>query len=189
MPTKLKLSTKCNKRWKVPWPWGWAIGLFLVAVVGASCAPIRPSASQSQPTPTASASIASRSATPGGICDAVSPTQLSAITGQSTAIDIGSSNADACTYAVGSASTAASYFILLRLEDGFSDLAGVRSAFGGGQEISGFADGAYWSSAVHVLWFETHGALYAVQLTNFDEQAGDALALARAVAEAALTNL
>jgi hypothetical protein len=124
------------------------------------------------------------------MCQVLTIEQIASIAGQPAAIDTHSSNIDTCTYAIGGPSSVASSFeVTLRTEDVFEDLATAREAFAGGQDLPGVGNGAYWSPTVEVLWFQTGGRLLAVQLVNFDDSQGDALAIARAVAEAAVTKL
>jgi hypothetical protein len=122
------------------------------------------------------------------MCGALSADEVASLVGQPAAVDATSSTTDTCTFAVGKAGTG-SYFIALRREKGFEDLDTARQAFAGGEDVTGLADKAYWSPAVDVLWFETSGRLFAVQLVNFPDRPGDALSAAHAVAGAALPRL
>jgi hypothetical protein len=165
------------------------LSLLLVAV---ACQPAGPGATRSAATTAPSATVAASSASSGSgeICQALSAAGVASLVGQPAIVDATSSNADTCTFTVGEGGAGAgSYFIALRRERGFEDLATAKEAFAGGQDVPGLADQAYWSQDVDVLWFDTKRVVFAVQLIDFPENQGDALALARAVAEAALPKL
>jgi hypothetical protein len=139
-------------------------------------------------TPSAAPTFSSPAAI--GLCAVLSAEAVSSIAGKTALVDPTSSNAETCTYTVGeSNSIGATFVVAIRTEEGFEDLAAVRQTFAGGQDIGAVGDDAYWSPQVHVLWFVTHGALYAVQLLNFPGQPEEALALARAIADRALASL
>lgn len=163
-----------------------------VAVLAAACQPFGPGATESPATIAPTPTVAASTVSPGsaGVCAALSPAQVSSLVDQPALVDETSSNAEVCTFAVGKdAASAPTYFIALRREQALEDVAAAKQAFAGGEDVSGLADQAYWSPEVDVLWFETKGELFAVQLINFNDELGDALAVARAVATAALPTL
>lgn len=159
------------------------VGLVLVAAACRSGAPPQsPVAETAPPTP---GETTVPSPVQAEMCRLVTVEDMASIAGQPAAIDAASSNVATCTYVFGASSASPSYEIALRTEDVFDGLATAKAAFAGGQDVPDLGDGAYWSPTVETLWFKAGDSLLAVQLLGFDPQ-GNALAIARAVAEAAL---
>lgn len=167
--------------------WTALIALALVAVACRAGDPLRSPASATDGPSTAGETTVPSPAQV-EMCGLVTLEEIASIAGRPAAIDAASSNADTCTYAVGATSASSSYEITLRTEDVFDDLATAKAAFAGGQDVPDLGNGAYWSPTVETLWFKAGERLLAVQLLSFDPQ-GSALAIARAVAQAALGKL
>ena len=163
-----------------------ALSIVLLAL---ACQGFGAGATETLATITPSPTVVASTASPGslGMCGVLSAEEVASVVAQPAAIEATSSNADTCTFVIGNGPSG--YFIALRREQGFEGIVAAKEAFAGGEDVLALADQAYWSPEVDVLWFLTNGDLFAVQLINFRDELGDALAVSRAVAETALPKL
>jgi hypothetical protein len=174
------------------------IATVLVAVsLAVSCTPpfAQPSPS---PSPTQSPVVAPASPSPAeapratptprppvaiSLCDRIVPDQLAQIIGHSASTVSEATTDMACTYRVGDPAAGTGFDVIVRTEDAFDDLEAVRQVFSDGHDVEVAGTGAYWVPMLPALWFNVDGDLHAVQLIQFDEADGDALALSTGLAE------
>ncbi len=123
-----------------------------------------------------------------GLCQLLAPADITSAIGRPAVFDRRSSNPDSCTYALTDPDASDSY-LNFRVETGFEDLASVRQAFAGGQDVEEIGDRAYWVGQVTALWFEKAEVLYAIQLVMFDQDALNALSAVRRLAQVVLSRL
>jgi hypothetical protein len=148
-----------------------------------------------QPTPPAQTPPA-QAASPGtgeqppttGICTLLPAADVSTVVGMPATVAPDQDDPTNCLYNIGDpGELIPEYAVSVRLEAG--DFTGPKAAFPGGQDIGDIGDGAYWAPGVTTLWFLRGGQMYTIQLVLFGEDDGDALAIARGLAEAVLSRL
>ena len=122
------------------------------------------------------------------VCQILTTEDVERITGKPATPDNEDSDGTECDWNIGDPNEVLpDYFLSFRNDGG--DLASAKLAFPEGQDISDIGDGAYWAPGVDVLWFQRGSDIYAVQFVLFGEEDGDALALARQLAQVALGRL
>ena len=122
------------------------------------------------------------------VCQILTTEDVERITGKPATPDNEDSDGTECDWNIGDPNEVLpDYFLSFRNDGG--DLASAKLAFPEGQDISDIGDGAYWAPGVTVLWFQRGSDIYALQFVLFGEEDGDALALARQLAQVALGRL